>query len=105
MDKHTQQRPRARTSKQPPAQPVGDPAPLPQEPVWRPVFAPITPDLQAAHDRLSEAHGRAALAVLLGRQERAAREAAESTQDVSARQQGEEAATRQQDAADEEAPR
>ncbi len=104
MDKHTQQRPRARSSKPSPAQPA-DTSPAPQPPAQRLVFAPITPELQGAHDRLSEAHGRAALAVLLGRQERAAREAEESAQAVSAQQQGEEAATRRQEAADEEAPR
>jgi len=98
MDKHTQQRPRARTSK--PARHYGPP-PIPQYPPYRAVLLPVPPHLQAAHDRLSEAHGRACLALALDELER---EAAEEAQAVSARQQGEEAATRQQEAADEERP-
>ncbi len=87
MDKHTQQRPRARSSKQGPALPPDAP-PRPQAPAQRPVFAPITPELQAAHERLSAAHWRACVALALAEQEHAEREAA----------------TRRQEAANEERP-
>jgi len=61
-------------SKRTPAQPAGPPT-TPQYPPYRAVLAPITPALQAAHDRLSEAHGRACLALMVAEQEWAARTA------------------------------
>jgi len=68
-------------SRQTPARPSGPPT-IPQYPPYRAVLAPITPELRPAYERLSAAHWRACVALVLAEQRQAEREAATSRQEA-----------------------
>jgi len=63
---------RVKSNRQTPAQPAGPP-PIPQYPPYRAVLAPITPELRPAYERLSAAHWRACVALVLAEQRHAER--------------------------------